>query len=56
MIKSLLVKRHVLTCVWIDIESFQIVSIDETIYFIMSIIASIILEALSIEILSEGCI
>lgn len=56
MIKGLFVDWDVVASVGIDIVCLQVVPIDEAISFVMNVLIAIVLEALSIEIFSKGCI
>lgn len=56
MVKGLLVRRHVLPGMRIDIVGFQIISIDETISLVMYVLIAVVLKALAVEVLAKGSV
>ncbi len=56
MIKGLLIIRQVVSCMGVDVISLEIVAIDEAISLLVDVLISIVLKALSVEVLPKCCI
>ncbi len=54
MVEGLLIQRHVLASMRIDVMCFQVVVIDETISFVGDVLMPVILETLAIEVFTKG--
>jgi len=54
MVKGLLIDRHILSSVRVDVKSFHVVSIDKAINFVTGVVAAVVLKALPIEVLPES--
>ena len=56
MIEGFLIIGHVVSCMGVDIVSFEIVSIDKTIFLLMDILIAVVLKTLSIKVFSKSCV
>ena len=54
MIEGLLVQRHVLACMRVDVVCLEVVVIDETISFMGDILVPVILKTLTIEVFPKS--
>lgn len=54
MVEGLLIQRHVLASMRIDVMRLQVVVIDETISFVGDVLMPIILKTLAIEVFTKG--
>ena len=56
MIEGFLIIGHVVSCMGVDIVSFEIVSVYETIFLLMDVLIAVVLKALSIKVFSKTSI
>lgn len=54
MVEGLLIQRHVLASMRIDVMCLQVVVIDETISLVGDVVVTVILETLAIEVFTKG--
>lgn len=56
MIKCLLVVGHVVASMRIDIVSFEVVSIDEAILFLVHVLVAVVLKALPVKVFPKSSV
>jgi hypothetical protein len=53
MIEGLLIIRQIMSCMWVNIIGFQVISINKPISLLMHVLIPVVLKTLSIEILPK---
>lgn len=56
VVKCFFIEGHILACMRVYVESLHVISIDNTIGLTCSVVSTVVLETLTIEIFSKGCI
>ena len=56
VVEGLLVEREVVASVRVDVVCFEVVAVDDAVGLAANIVPPVVLEALSVEVLSEGSV